>query len=474
MLSTTLRRGIARARGQFGVRIFDRFGYSDILAEVLQATGRLEKRRCPLRAAVVVTLVVAMGLYRQLSIPAVFRELLHWFRRDSDDLGLRPVTDEALLHAKRRLGTEPLAMAFQALADRIPQTETFRGMRLHAFDGVRFSVPDSQENEKQFGRWKSSNGDTTAFPQVLAVARIALESHVMTKVSFRRCDVSDLDAAPELMEGLGERDLVLLDRGFHAVWLFRMFRRKSIHLLCRASASYKPRIYHRLGHGDYLVVLTARIPLPPDQAIPGVRTHDRVFIALRMIEFRIGRRQKIRLLTDLDDPNAYPAVELARLYHERWECELAYDELKTHLASPGAGTVDVSFRSRHPEGVLQEAYGLFIAFNLVRAVMCEATASGEARAREISFSAAIHVIRMLLPDIEASVGAALEQNLTALFVEIGALRLKRTRRPRRYPRVVRVKIIRFPRKRYWHRQHRVDLAARLTLVNHRSQSRRTA
>jgi hypothetical protein len=73
------------------------------------------------------------------------------------------------------------------------------------------------------------------------------------------------------------------------------------------------------------------------------------------------------LLTSLLDPVTYPAAELIALYHERWERELAFDELKTHTLDRAE-----ALRSKAPARVAQGVWGLLLAYNLVRFVMSRA------------------------------------------------------------------------------------------------------
>jgi hypothetical protein len=397
-------------------------------------------------------LLLALTVFRHLSIPAVYRQVNFWTRRGR---GRAPrVTDEALVHAKERLGAKAPAVLFQSLAGEVAVEPTFHGMRVFAIDGVRLSMPDTAANGNHFGRMKSSHGDRTAFPQLLAVCLIATETRHAVGVRFAPCTASERDCAIEVLDQLGRSDLVILDRGFHAVWFFERVIHKSVHFLCRASASYKPRILTRLGHGDYVVELRARVQRPD-------KSWEKVRLVLRMIEYRMGRRRRVRLLTDLLDHKAYKPLEIARLYRERWECELAYDEIKTHLATPARGTLQLPFRSKTPEGILQEAYALLTVYNLMRSWIAVAAAASGARPRDISFVGALQVIRNVFADL---------QHLDAIPQEavraIAQLRLTRPRRPRWYHRVVRVKIIRFPRKRRWHQQQHIDYSAQMRLVNH--------
>ncbi|HEU5303425.1 MAG TPA: transposase [Gemmatimonadales bacterium] len=69
-------------------------------------------------------------------------------------------------------------------------------------------------------------------------------------------------------------------------------------------------------------------------------------------------------MTSLLDPARYPAAELVALYHERWEQELGYDELKTELLER-----EEALRSQRPATIAQELWGLLLVYNLVRLAM---------------------------------------------------------------------------------------------------------
>jgi hypothetical protein len=455
MLRTILRHGLAMSSFPPACQLFVGQAFRHAVCSALDATGRWEKRTRSLPAHTMLTFLVALALFRQFSIPDVYRHVYCLARRGRRRPA-RHATNEALLRGKARLGTDAPAVLFQTLADQVNVQQTFHGFAVHAVDGLRLGMPDTAENEARFGRWTSSNGDRTAFPQLLAVALIATETRHVRKVEFVKCTASERESSLPLLEGLGASDLVLMDRGFHAVWYFQELLQRSIHFLCRASGSYKPRILQRLGHGDYLVEASARIPQPCGSS-------TKVTLVLRMIEYKIGRRRRVRLLTDLVDSRAYRAIELARLYRERWECELANDEIKTHLATPAKGTAQLPFRSKTPDAVLQEAYGLFTAYNLLRSWIAVAASASGVRPREISFVGALHLIQIAYAALHSMPGVPVD-----LIDEIARLRTHRIRRPRRYPRVVRIKIVRFPRKRKWHQQVRIDYSRQIRLVNHYS------
>lgn len=465
MSTTSSHEDFARAAKDFVARLFDNVGYGQAVEEALDRTQKREQRDCPLKAHLVVTLVVAMSLFRELSIPGVMREMIDWLRDKFPKLELKAVTDGAPLKARQRLGPEPMLIVFNHLARQAPKQPSFHGLFTHTVDAVRLNMPDTPDNAEQFGRWKASKGSPTAFAQMMAVALIETGHRNVRDVIFNRCDDAERPCCEEFLSLLGEKDLLLIDRGYHALWLFASCFEKGVHFLCRASSSYKPRIIQVLGRGDYLVELRARVPLSPEECQATGKKTRRLRMVLRMIVSQVGKKKAVRILTDLLDPKEYPAREFARFYHERWECEIAHDELKTHLAAVSGGSLDLPFRSKSSEGVLQEAYGLFIAYNIVRHIMAEGATKAGIPPRYISFVESLQVIRKALPRFERASASDIPRLSNQLLADIAACKLDRPRRPRVYPRVIRVKIKHFPRKRPEHCQEVVDIDRDLRLTD---------
>ena len=133
------------------------------------------------------------------------------------------------------------------------------------------------------------------------------------------------------------------------------------------------------------------------------RSSDRTPIPVRVIEYTLPEMpadtRSYRLVTSLLEPARAPAAELAALYHERWEMETAFDELKTHLR--GGQRV---LRSKTPDLVRQEAWGFLLAHFALRALMHEAALGALPRARDpdtLSFTHALRTIRRTLPHVAA-------------------------------------------------------------------------
>ncbi|HXK36390.1 MAG TPA: IS4 family transposase, partial [Candidatus Paceibacterota bacterium] len=398
------------------------------------------------------------------SIASVLRRGMRMVRAKVPELPLRAVTAEAVCHARKRLGVAPLRVVFRKLAGRITPTPSFHGLRVWGVDGVKLTVPDTPSNEAAFGRPKGSRGKS-AYPQMSAVALIDTQTHGVKDVAFGRGNDAERPRARELIKNLGPGDLVLKDCGFAAAWMFERTEGEDAHFLCRIPDGWNPRIKRILGPGDYLVEISARVHLSPrEQEEQGRKTRP-VTLTLRMIQYRIGGGEVVRLLTSLTDPDRYPARDLAELYHVRWECEMTYDELETHLMAVGHGSPKTFFRSKTPDGVLQEAYGAFIMYNLTRDLMKEAAEARDMLPLHISFVESVEVIRMALPDFSKASPEERPALARQLLDDIADCRLDRPRRPRTYPRKVKRKMSNFGLKRIEHRQIRCDFKKMLVLTD---------
>lgn len=407
--------------------------------EALQVTGTATMRRRRLPAEQVVWLVIGMALLRNEAIERVATLLgiaLPSSRKPT-------VAKSALAQARQRLGEDPVAYLFAvtaaAWATRSAQAHTWRGLAVYGADGTTLRVPDSPQNWETFGG-QCGNGtrNGSAYPLVRILGVMALRSHILTAVRFGPYATGETTLAHEFWRELPDDSLTLVDRAFLvAAELTRLARSGNRHWMTRAKSNTKLKLIKRLGTKDALVEIslseaTRRIyPDLPDRWIARAITYQRK-----------GFRPST-LLTSLIDAERYPADELVALYHERWELELGYDEVKTHLLAR-----EEAIRSRTPQGVHQEIWGIALAYNLVRAEMERAADEAGVEPTRISFVTALALIRQALlvwsmpPLAPGRVPAALLDLRRQL-----ALLLLPPRRPERSnPRAVKIKMSAYNRK----------------------------
>jgi hypothetical protein len=412
--------------------------------QVLEDTGCLDARRCTLTFEVTCWVVLAMGLLTELPIRQVFKAARRLY--PNEDTPHR----SSLCRARQRLGLAPVRLLFERLARPLASASTpgafYHGLRLMGLDGVIYNVPDSEANAEAFGYPKGGRGQG-AFPQVRKLSLVELGTHAeqaFVVKGIKEKESGEQSMVPGLFRHMRQGMLLLWDRGFlsYKLWQGVMLR---CQLLARVSTRLVLRPIEHLADGSHLARL---YPSPND------RTRDRWGIVVRVIRYthndpkRVGCGQDHVLLTTLLDAQKYPAAELVALYHERWEIELTFDEQKTHMTAPRP-TKPAHLRSETPLGVMQEMYALSIGHYVTRSLMSEAAEQVGIDPDRLSFLGCLQILRTRMPECPADP----EERKAWFAAFLAELSNERTdpRRNRINPRVVRIKMSKFKKKRPEHR-----------------------
>jgi len=401
---------MARTAGTIpaGLRLADHISFGvltaqfprDVVEQVLFETERLSARERALPAHVMVYYAIALGLYADVSTQEVLRcvvEGARWLGEPTDDI---LPSKSAISQARTRLGAAPLEALYRVVVTPIATPGTpgawYRGWRVMSLDGTTLDVGDTVANARAFGRPASARGvnATGAFPQLRLVGLLENGTHVITQAQLGAYTTQERTLAVPVLAALARDMLCLADRGFLGFDLWRTAAATGAALLWRAPAVVTLPILERYADGSY------RSELRWNAACTSA---DRTPQSVRVIEYTVPGSatptQRYRLVTTLTVPTRAPAAELAALYHERWEIETAFDELKTHLR--GAQRV---LRSKTPELVRQETCGFLLAHFAVRALMHEAALGALPRARDpdtLSFTHTLRVARRTLPHVVA-------------------------------------------------------------------------
>jgi hypothetical protein len=243
-------------------------------------------------------------------------------------------------------------------------------------------VADEKANEEAFGRPGASRG-SSAYPQIRFVSLVENGTHVLFGSQIGGYATGEITLAKTVLPRLSKGMLCLADRNFFGFALWQLAQGTGADLLWRLKKNMRMACESRLADGSYL-----------SHVYPSERDwrHKTNGIAVRVIDYRLEGVEDAepiyRLATTILDPDQAPASELAALYHERWEIETAFDELKTHLR--GAHIV---LRSKTPDLVRQEFYGLLMAHFAIRGLMHEAALKADLDPDRLSFLHAVRVIR---------------------------------------------------------------------------------
>ncbi len=358
--------------------------------EILRETGRQSQRQRQLPAHVVVYYVIAMALYMNVSYGEVLRCLVEGLEWLGLDVGrLRQTGKSAISQARTRLGSKPLERLYEEVVKPIATKQSlgawYGRWRLVSIDGTTLDVADTAENEAAFGRPGASRGES-GYPQLRLVTLVENGTHVLLGAQVGPCRTGEVTLAKQAAGALAAGMLCLADRGFYGYELWQRAHRSGADLLWRVKKNMRLPCVRRLADGSYLSVI-----YPSEKA----RRHGKSAVRVRVVEYRLegieGAEPLYRLLTTVLDPARAPAQELAALYHDRWEIETAFGELKTHLRGR-----QIVLRSKTPDLVRQECYGLLLAHFAVRGLMHEAALRAHRDPDELSFVHAVRVVRRKL------------------------------------------------------------------------------
>jgi hypothetical protein len=407
------------------------------IERALEVTGTATVRTRRLPAENVVWLCIGMGMYRDRPITDIVEHL---------DLVLpdkqgRPLAPSAIPKARQRVGDDALHWLFgrtgRAWGLKSADQHRWRSLSLFGVDGSTKEVPDSADNRLYFGGPTGPRG-SSGYPLVRMVALMALRSHILVGAEFGPYSDGELHYARLLLANMPNDSLTALDRAFlDAKTLIPLARDgKNRHWLTRAKKNTVMRVVAKLGKGDELVELNVS---------PAARRADPSLPArwiARAIRYRRPGHKDQVLLTSLLDAEAFPAAEIVEIYHERWELELGYDEIKTELLQR-----EETLRSQAPAAISQELYGILLAYNLIRYRMEHVAEVVGVPPTRISFVMAMREVRDEWGWLTVTKAGAIPTRLQALDRRLARFILPPRRSNRVAPRAVKIKMSRYKRKR---------------------------
>ncbi|HHH2713519.1 TPA: IS4 family transposase, partial [Citrobacter farmeri] len=331
----------------------------ELIDECLADTGiaTIRKRRLPME--MMVWAVTGMTLFRSLSMSQLVSHL------DIILPGKRPfVAPSAVVQARQRLGADVIRLVFektrQLWFEKTPLSH-WNGLTLMAIDGTLWRTPDTPENDAAFGR--TANGhNRSEWPQLRMVCQMEVTSHLLTGTAFGDVSTtSEVGLAAQLAEQTPEHTLTLMDKGFYALGLLHHWQSSGAekHWLIPLKKDAQYEVVQKLGQGDELVELNVSPQARKKWGgVPKVLT-------ARLVSKEVNGK-KVRVLTSMSDPLKYPKADIVDLYGHRWEIEHGFREMKQHLLNN-----ELTLRSRKPELVEQELWGVVLAYNLLRFMMAQ-------------------------------------------------------------------------------------------------------
>ena len=387
-----------------GIGTLTRLVPRELVDEVVGSLGRAEARKNKLPARVVVYFVMALALFYGDGYEEVMRKLsagLKYIGTWRREWALP--TSSALCQARKRLGAEVMRELFERVAVPCALRSTpgawLSGRRLMAIDGFGLEAPDSEENAAYFGY--AGKKEKCSFPFVQMAAMVECGTHAIVAAEIGKAGESEDTLARRIFSGgaIEPGMIVMADAGLYSYEHLRLVIDAGADAIFRVGANISLPVLEWLPDGSYISWITE----------PGERSkHQRRLQAgrmkatempgtrVRVVDYEVpgrgDRDEIITLVTTIMDPGdvpaALPAAEVAAAYHERWEAELVFDEIKTHQRGPAT-----ILRSRNPEMAEQEIWGLLLAHYGIRQLMAEAADQAELDPDRLSFMRALRVVR---------------------------------------------------------------------------------
>ncbi|MCC5653035.1 IS4 family transposase [Nostoc sp. XA013] len=365
------------------------------IEQVLGQTDSRETRKRKLPSHLVVCLVIAMSIWSSDSMRTVLKNLVQGLRTHWLKLGQywRIPSPSSITEARQRLGCRAMSQLFKMLVCPLATAETpgafLFGLRVMAADGTVLDVPDTPDNAKVFGYPGSPKGTRAAFPKIRLVLLIEAGTHLIVDALMCPYRIGERVRVKKLLRSVTSGMLLMWDRGLHSYQMVQATQMQGCHFLGRVPANVKFVPEQVLDDGSYLAWIH------PDGKS---KKKGRSKILLRVIEYTIEtepEQKTYRLITSLLDPQLYPALVLAREYHQRWEVENTIDELKTHLN--GRKT---PIRSLNPREVVQEVYGWLLGHWAVRSLMFHASQQARISPLRLGFTGTLKIIRAAIPEFQ--------------------------------------------------------------------------
>jgi len=409
------------------------------ITETLETTGTATVRKRRLLAEQVVWLIIGMALFVGRSMKDLVTSL---------DLSLPgqklDVARSAVTQARQRLGEAPLRWLFELTGQKwgtaSGAAHRWRGLMLLGADMSTLRVADSQQNRDTFGgQSPDSKRGASGYPLVRLLCVMVLRSHILLSARMGPyTGSSELQLARDVLKDIPANSLIVLDRGYLYPSFLAGLRdcEENRHWLTRAKKNTKWTVIHRNGPGDEVVELAISSQArKKDPSLPPT-------LWCRAIRYQRKGFQPQTLLTSLMSASEYPAREGVGLYHERWEIELGYGEVKTDMLDRRE-----TIRSKTPDGVLQEIWGLLIAYNLIRVEMEKVASEAGVAPTRISFIMALHLIQDEFMWCGVASPGTIPEKLRRMRQNISRYILPERRSDRSYPRAVKVKMSNYARKR---------------------------
>jgi hypothetical protein len=284
-------------------------------------------------------------------------------------------------------------------------------LRLLAGDKTTLALPESRSLWKCFGAHKGQQGLGPIAVELCCL--YDLISRAPLRFVCAKACTSEHKLILKLIQNLKKGDLILLDAGFYYCATFTKILLRHAHFIIPATRNIRPQVLRTLAEGDYLCQIKDY--------------NNKTTLTVRVVFVHRNGFRRRRLLTSLLDPIVFPASELARLYHMRWDIETFYRDFKHTLRA-------TSWHCHTPTSFHQELLVHMIALCLIRLAMLEASRFAKLSVAQLSFSRALTEARLFLKILLSTADSLLWPSIWAEFVQCCSRHRVHFKPNRQFPR----------------------------------------
>lgn len=428
------------------------------IEDALKELGKSSFRKGTILTPVfLIWIVLAMTLRRDLNLNAVIDWMFSGTQWINLNLAVKKVSDGAVTHARVALGFEVFQRIFKAFSITQTPKPDFHGLTTMIFDGTTMTMPDTEKNCAEFDK-RSSQYNQAGFPQLRMVALMVGANHQVLDLAYAACRGKGTGETT-LMREIFDRLILkcwflLFDAGFYSFQLAWTIQQRNERFIFKVKKNFKPvRIKgSEYSDGSYLALITGKVDGQMRQMV------------VRVIDSQLRGFLPFRLITNLLDEKI-SAREIVIHYHQRWEIEIAFDEIKTHQCACLRGQSPTILRSKRPDLVKQELYALLISYNAVRVLMMQAAQRQGIKPVKLSFLHCLQAIIDALPLLNWKEHPhCISERINYLLDVLAESEIEFARRPRINPRVIKVKVSKFKRKDSSHQGEKRDFDKDLSII----------
>jgi hypothetical protein len=404
-----------------------------LIEQCFQQAGvaTIRKRRLPLET--VLWSIIGMSLFRQCSVWDIATQM------DIMLPGKKPlVAPSALVQARQRLGSEAVKQVFLTMAEQSYQNNTFEtwaGLNLLAVDGVVWRTTDTPENHQTFKAQSNSHSENI-FPKVRMVCHMEVTSHQLINSAHSDYRTNEMVLAEQLITRTPDNSLTIFDKGYYSLGLLNRWHQagEQRHWMIPARKDLQYEVIQRINPND----LRIRLKTTPQSRKKFEELPDE--LEARLVT-KVIKGKTYRILTSMIDPMRFPSEEMVELYCYRWEIELGFREMKQTLLNS-----KYTLRSKRPDMIEQELWGILLAYNLIRQAMTSATYKLDSvMPNQLSFASSSMAVTQFFATIPLTSPGNIPKHYERLLEQLSYFKLPERREERRYPRWVKPKPSKYPK-----------------------------